>query len=116
MHSGNAATPRARFLRSSEVTYIYISFVCLIYSVKVTVSAARCLLQPISCSVAELPALSQQTPPGLSTPGLSRGGCTRSTSKPVLLRERTTLPFPPVCSAEVADMWCPLKYFALYLT
>lgn len=89
---------------SSEVTYIYISFASLIYSVKVTVSSAGCLLQPISCSVAELSALSEQTPPGLSIPSLSRVGCTRSKAKAVLLRQRTALPFPPVCRDEVADI------------
>lgn len=89
---------------SDDGTHIYTSFASLIYSVKVTVSSARCLLLPSSCSVAELPALSEQTPPGVSTPGLSRVGCIRSKAKPVLLRERTALPFPPVCRDEVADI------------
>lgn len=75
---------------------------------KVTVSSARCLLQPISCSVAELPALSEQTPPGLSSPGLSRVGCTRSTAKPVLVRERTSF---STCMQGWQTYVVPIKIF-----
>lgn len=89
---------------SSEITYTFISFVPQIYSVRVTVSSARCLLQHISCSVAELPAMSERTLPGLSTPGVSRAGCTKRKDELALLRERTALLFSPVCRDEVADI------------